>query len=181
MSNFKEICLNSTITNPYTILLDLMHQPEIPMHGPVHHILDGAALMTAIHNTGTPFNLKTALDELEVRGLLMPGGTCGKWGICGSASSVGAALAIINGTGPLTNSEYYNDNLKLTSRVLSKIAELGGPRCCKRNAFTALNISVDFVQERYGILLEKQKIECNFSNQNRECIKELCPYHKLSL
>ena len=63
------------------------------MHGPIHHIIDGAAFMTAMYNAGVKFNLDTALDELANRGSDMPGATCGKWGMCGSASSVGAALA----------------------------------------------------------------------------------------
>lgn len=177
MSGLKEICLGTESTNPYAILLDLMHQPEIPMHGPVHHILDGAAFMTAMHNAGTAFDLDAALDELSARGAQMPGATCGKWGVCGAASSVGAALAVMHGTGPLSDSEYYRDNLRLTSRVLANIAEIGGPRCCKRNGFAALDTAVAFVKERYGIQLEKQAVMCPFSGKNPQCIGARCPYH----
>ena len=35
-------------------------------------------------------------------GLRMPGAMCGLWGICGAITSIGAALAIIDGTGPLS-------------------------------------------------------------------------------
>jgi hypothetical protein len=178
MSNYKEICLQSDSTNPYEILLKLMRQPDVPMHGPVHHILDGAAFMTAMYNAVAEFDLDAALDELAVRGAQMPGATCGKWGVCGAASSVGAALAIIHGTGPLTDSEYYQDNLRLTSRILAKIGERGGPRCCKRNGFTALDTAVEFVEERYSIRLEQQKTECCFSQNNPQCIEQRCPYHK---
>lgn len=178
MSSFKEICLRTNSTNPYEILLELMRQPETPMHGPVHHILDGAAFMTAMHNAGAEFGLDAALDELAARGAQMPGATCGKWGVCGAAASVGAALAIIHGTGPLSDSEYYQDNLRLTSRILARIAEHGGPRCCKRNGFTAIDTACDFVRERYGMELKTQKIKCDFSAKNAQCIGARCPYHK---
>ena len=100
MNSIKEICMKETNSNPFFIWKNLISIPDIPMHGPVHHIIDGAAFMTALHNAGVEFNLSKALDELAVRGSAMPGATCGKWGMCGSASSVGAALAIIHETGP---------------------------------------------------------------------------------
>lgn len=178
MNTIKEICLNEMGKNPYKILLKLMNIPTTPMHGPIHHLLDGAAFMTAMHNAGVEFDLSAGLDELFERGASMPGATCGKWGVCGAASSVGAALAVIHGTGPLSDSEFYKDNLRLTSRVLEKIAEIGGPRCCKRNGFTAIETAADFVKERYSVELEKSGFECGFSQSNQQCIGERCPFHK---
>lgn len=177
MNRIMEICLRSESRNPYAILLELMRLPETPMHGPVHHILDGAAFLTAMHNAGADIDLGAALSELAQRGAQMPGATCGKWGVCGAASSVGAALAILHGTGPLSDSEYYQDNLRLTSRVLAQIAARGGPRCCKRNGFTALEEAAAFVRERYGTSLEMPRITCTFSAKNPQCIAARCPYH----
>lgn len=177
MNHIKEMCLKETGKNPYEIATHLMQDAEIPMHGPIHHILDGAAFLTALHNAGAAFDLGAALDELTARGSLMPGATCGKWGVCGSASSLGAALAIVHGTGPLSDCDFYRDNLYLTSRILERLAALGGPRCCKRNGFTAIDTAIDFVFEKYGIALEKSDIVCGFYPQNQQCIKERCPYH----
>jgi len=178
MNLVKTLCLSEKSRNPYRILNKLMRIQGIPMHGPVHHFLDGAAFMTAVHNAGVVFDLETALDELSERSTMMPGATCGKWGMCGSASSVGAALAIIHGTGPLSGNEFYKDNLRLTSAVLGRIAELGGPRCCKRNGFTAIDTAVDFVRERYGTDLEKSDFICDYSGMNQQCIGKNCPFHK---
>ena len=69
-----------------------------------------------MHNAGVTFDFSKALDELEVRGKKMPGATCGQWGICGSSASVGAALAIIHQTTPLSDNEYYKDNLDVYKR-----------------------------------------------------------------
>lgn len=173
----KEKCLNSRETNPIKLVIMLMKNDGIPIHGPIHHILDGAALLTAIHNVGVEFDLNNALDELIERGTKMPGAACGKWGMCGSASSVGAALAILHGTGPLSNNEDYKNNLRLVSKALGKIAEIGGPRCCKRNAFLSIGTAVDFIDEKYGITLPKSKIKCEFSVENQQCIKGNCPFY----
>lgn len=177
ISRIKEICLQETKTNPIAIAIHMMKDPYINIHGPEHHILDGAALLTAVYNKQKDFDLSEALDELEKRGRKMPGATCGQWGICGSCASIGAALAIMHGTGPLSDNEYYKDNLRLTSRALDKIADIGGPRCCKRNAFLSLLTAIDFLKERYGIELESQDVVCEFSHLNQQCIGERCPFH----
>ncbi len=177
IQRLKEICLQETSLDPIFIAKKMMHEDMIHMHGPEHHILDGAAFLTALHNAGVEFDLSKAFDQLVERGLKMPGATCGQWGICGSSASIGAALAIIHETGPLSDNEYYKDNLRLTSQALSKIGEIGGPRCCKRNAFLSLSTAVIFVKEKYGITLESHPIVCEFSGCNKQCIHERCPFH----
>ena len=178
MNQIKEICLKEKSKNPYMICRKLIKFSNVPMHGPIHHIIDGAAFMTAMYNAGVKFNLDTALDELANRGSDMPGATCGKWGMCGSASSVGAALAIIHETGPLSSNEYYKHNLQLVSNVLLKVSEIGGPRCCKRNGFLAIKTAAEFVSKTYGIDLECDNFSCDFSNKNAQCIKTRCPFYR---
>lgn len=178
ISEIKALCLEETSQNPIDIVQKLMNIQGISMHGPEHHVIDGAALLTAVYHAGASFNLEEALNELADRAAKMPGATCGQWGICGSASSLGAALAIIHGTGPLSNNEYYKDNMRLTSRILERIGEVGGPRCCKRNAFIALTTAVNFLRERYGMTLECTDVQCDYSQMNKQCIHSRCPFHK---
>lgn len=177
MELIKKICLNTNSINPIEIILDLMNNQEVNIHGPIHHILDGAAFITAMYNATHSFDLKHALDEMEERGKLMPGATCGKWGICGSCSSIGAALAIIHETGPLSNNEYYKHNMELVSQSLMNIASIGGPRCCKRNAYISLKSAIKYVKDIYGIELEDQDVKCAYSHKNMQCIKERCPFY----
>lgn len=174
----KEECLKSTTKNPIELINDLMKKEYISIHGPEHHVLDGACFLTAMHHAGVVFDLDHALDEMIERGQKMPGATCGKWGMCGSSASIGAALAIIHETGPLSDNQYYKDNLNYVSKALSKIAQTGGPRCCKRNAFFSLMTAIDFVQETYGVELMKQEIKCEFSHLNQQCIGIKCPFYK---
>ena len=174
----KNICLNTKSQNPIEIAMNIMDHEEINIHGPEHHVLDGAALLTALYTHNPSFNLEEALDELIERGKLMPGATCGKWGVCGSVSSVGAALSIIHHTGPLSNDDYYKDHMELTSKILDKMSQIGGPRCCKRNAFISLSTAVDFIKDKYDIHLSSQDITCHYMSKNKQCISTRCPFFK---
>ncbi len=172
----KEDCLKSEQRNPLELLIEIMHKDYIRIHGPEHHVLDGACFLTALHNQGIDFNLEEALDEMISRGNRMPGAICGQWGVCGSTASLGAALAIVHGTGPLSDDEYYKDNMRYTSRVLGKMAEIGGPRCCKRNAYLSIKTMIEFVKDRYGIEMVDMVVRCEFSKENQQCIGSRCPY-----
>lgn len=173
----KAACLAAATPDPIELITSIMQKEYIPIHGPVHHILDGACFMTALHNAGLEFDLSAALDEMIVREQKMPGATCGQWGMCGSASSIGAALSIVHGTGPLSSNSYYQDNLRYVAKALTSLAEVGGPRCCKRNAFLSLYAAIDFVKEIYGITLPKREIRCDFFPKNQQCIHARCPFY----
>lgn len=173
----KSECLNSHEKNPTELVIRIMQKDYISIHGPEHHVLDGSCFLTALHNAGLDFDLEAALDEMIERGKKMPGATCGQWGMCGSAASVGAALAILHETGPLSSNQYYKDNLSYVSQALAKIAEIGGPRCCKRNAFLSLQTAAGFVERRYNIQMPQGKVKCIFSSRNKQCIMSKCPFY----
>lgn len=177
-NKLKEQLLNEKSKNPIVIFTSLVNKDEIPMHGPIHHFIDGATILTAIHNVQNDFDLSEALDELFNRAETMPGAICGNWGVCGSASSVGAALSILHKSGPLSSDEHYKNHMELVSRILHKISEVGGPRCCKRNAYISLSTTIQFLKEKYNIDLEISDIKCDFSNKNNQCIGAKCPYNK---
>ena len=48
------ICKESTEKNPIVIFNRIVKNEEvlIPVHGPIHHVVDGAAFMTAFFNAG---------------------------------------------------------------------------------------------------------------------------------
>ena len=172
----KKELLNIKSNNPIKIIEELMNKAYINMHGPEHHFLDGAALLTACKNAGADFNLITALDELSNRSIKMPGAMCGYWGVCGSSTSIGAALSIIHQTTPISSNSFYKDNMEFTSKVIGKQSVIGGPRCCKRNAFISLSTATTFIKEKYNIDLEESTVICNYSNKNKQCIGINCPF-----
>lgn len=171
----KEICANSNSKNPIEITEEIMNKSFIHMHGPEHHILVGSALLTAYKNSGGNIDLKKSLEEMEKRGKQVPGGTCGFWGACGASISLGIFISIITGATPLTNNPWKLSNLA-TSKALEKVSEIGGPRCCKRNSFIAIETAINFVEENMGIKMEKESIKCKFKEKNNQCIKNRCPY-----
>lgn len=173
----KALCLHSQSKNPSAIAQELMKHDFIHMHGPEHHVLVGAALLTAYKNAGGEIELAKALEEMEVRGKSVPGGACGFWGCCGAAVSAGMFISIISGATPLSEGPWGKANL-MTAAALAKIGEIGGPRCCKRNTFLAIDAAVDFVKTHFNVAMEKEAKGnvCTFHKRNAQCLKERCPF-----
>ena len=174
----KEEILKSKSKNPIEIVKSIMHKDFINIHGPEHHFLDGASFLVAYKNSGGQIDINNAIDVLAERTIKMPGAMCGFWGVCGSVASVGAVLSIIHETGPLTSNDYYKDNMEYTSSVIQKMSEIGGLRCCKRNAFLSLTNAVKFVEIKYGIKMDIEEVKCEFSSWNKQCIERKCPFYK---
>lgn len=175
--NIEKVALESSSTDPIEIAIDMMKMECVSMHGPEHHFLDGSAFLVAYKNAGGDIDLKKCLNELKKRSLLMPGAMCGYWGVCGSVSSVGSALSIIHSVSPVSDSQYYKDDMEFSSLVLKKMSKIGGPRCCKRNAFLSLFVGANFAKEKYGISMKLPKtIGCEFVKYNSQCIFAHCPF-----
>lgn len=176
--NILTACLQENSRNPVELFQKIASRDYIRIHGPEHHVLDGAVILTAFYHAGGTIDLKQSLEELARRGLQMPGAICGQWGVCGAVSSIGAALSIIDGTGPLTTDDTWGKHMRFTSKALEALAEVGGPRCCKRDAFLTFQKAIDFIDENYGIKLEKSDIKCGYGSENQQCIKSRCPFYK---
>lgn len=173
----REVCSKTDSRNPIAIMKEIIQSPYIYMHGPEHHVLVGAALLAAYKNSGGNIDLEWALTEMENRGKQVPGGICGMWGTCGAAVSTGIFISLITGASPLSGKEWGLCN-EMTSRGLGAIAETGGPRCCKRDSYTAMLQAVEFVEEKFGIRMElPKKVVCGQWDRNSQCLKEKCPYH----
>ena len=101
MDSIFGVCLAETSTDPVAILRQMMDMPFCHMHGPEHHVMVGAALLTAYRNAGGQLDLEKALREMYSRGKEVPGGACGFWGACGAGISAGQFLAIATESTPL--------------------------------------------------------------------------------
>lgn len=171
-----EICSENSSKNPFEILDTLMKQEFCHMHGPEHHILVGASILTAYKNAGGIINLEEALTEMINRAKQVPGGSCGYWGACGAAISSGIAISIITKSTPLTTREFQLSNM-MTSQALNKIAIHGGPRCCKRDSYLSLQTAIEFIRQNLNIILEDSEITCTYYMQNNQCKKDECPFY----
>lgn len=170
-------CRTTKSRNPIEIMQKIMADPYIYMHGPEHHVMAGAALLAAYHNSGGEVDLDWALAEMKERGGQVPGGVCGFWGCCGAGVSTGIYMSIITKATPLSGKSWGLSN-RMTSRALNAIGEIGGPRCCKRDTFTAVKEAVQMTKEELGIEMElPEKIECGFHVENQQCLRGRCPCH----
>ena len=120
------LCLQESSKNPVEILEKMMAMPFCHMHGPEHHVMVGAALLTAYKNAGGRLDLPKALGEMMNRGKKVPGGACGFWGACGAGISSGMFVSIASGSTPLSVEPFALSH-KMTSKFLEAIGEIGGP------------------------------------------------------
>lgn len=175
-AEFLPLLLNTPEKDPVKILQRLMALKSVHMHGPEHHILVPAALLTAYKNCGGEIDLGPSLKEAFMRGKQVPGGACGNWGMCGAASGAGIFASIVYGSTPL-NKEAWPKPILLTSRCLERISDVGGPRCCKRTAYISIQTAVDFSGEFFKVSMPRNKIQCHYTNLNKECIRTSCPFY----
>ena len=179
MDAMVSVCLNEKTKDPIDIVEKLMSQKFCHMHGPEHHTMVGAALLTAYRNAGGEVDLEKRLMAMLQRGKQIPGGVCGFWGACGAGISTGIFVSLITGASPLATEAWGLSNL-MTSKALGAIGEIGGPRCCKRDSYLAILSAVDFAKEHFGVEMEKHEVICGHCGENNQCIGKRCPFHPVN-
>jgi hypothetical protein len=174
----EQFCRTTPIKDPFLIAATLMKNPRINAHGPEHHFLVPAALLAAWYNRHVnPFLKDAAIIKARRRAEEIKGGICGTLGACGAAIGTGIFISLITGATPLSKEEWRLANL-MTSEALEVIAKNGGPRCCKRNSFLAINKAIDFLKTNFATELPKEKkIICEFTFLNPECLGEECCFY----
>ncbi|MBW4874600.1 MAG: SAM-dependent methyltransferase, partial [Paeniclostridium sp.] len=109
------------------------------------------------------------------------GGFCGFYGACGAGVGCGIYTSLIQESGPMNKEEWGLCNL-MTSKSLENISKYGGPRCCKRDSFTAIETAIDFTKEYLNVELDKTPdLKCNFNNLNKECLHTKCKFYNESI
>jgi hypothetical protein len=171
----RDVLSTTTLTDPAAILEKVMAHPSVPMHGPEHHAMVPAIIVTAVKNSGYPVP-EGAVEKALERGSKVPGGWCGFYGACGAAIGVGIAVSVLTGATPITGKTRSLAN-EATAFALGKMAD-GGPRCCKRASRKALEAAIEFLKTRMDIKLsESPQVKCQYVGRNRECIREACAYY----
>jgi len=178
----KDFCLTTKMEDPLEMAVEIMKHPYIKMHGPEHHFVVPAVLLTSYYiykkeRQKLPDKLEIALKRAK----LVPGGFCGTHGNCGAAVGTGIFISIISGATSVSHEEWQNANL-LTAKTLYEIALMGGPRCCKRDSFIAIIQTVKFLKEKFYISLPiNEEVKCSFRKFNKECIVDKCKFFNKKL
>ena len=172
----EQYCNQTSETDPVEMAITLMHHPSISMHGPEHHFLVPAVLLAATDHLYGVENLPVKLKQARKRAEGVRGGSCGTCGNCGAAVGTGIYISLLTGATPISKREWQLSN-RMTAESLLTIAEHGGPRCCKRNTYLALQTAQRFARQ-FGVEFpEHGPIRCTFSDMNKECLKEECPFY----
>jgi hypothetical protein len=173
-----QFCRNTNLTDPIQMAEMIMSHPGFNMHGPEHHFLVPAVLIAAYYNLRSEPQLKKEkLLLARQRSEKIPGGFCGSHGNCGAGVGTGIFFSIITGTTPLSGKTWKLSNL-LTGTCLVEIAKKGGPRCCKRDTFTAIQHTLNFIKENLDVTIPaRQDIKCKFHAANRQCLRAQCEYY----
>ena len=108
----------------------------------------------------------------------MPGGFCGYSGCCGAAVGVGIFWSIVTDSSPMSGAS-WGIIQRATAQTLMEMAETGGPRCCKRKTITALRFMKSYLLRQMSLEIDlPEKIKCEFSRFNKECLESDCPYYE---
>lgn len=173
----EKFCRKTELTDPLVIANHLMDNRKVKMHGPEHHFLVPAALLAAYYNKLEMPNMRNDMVQIaRMRAQMVPGGFCGSHGNCGAAVGTGIFISLITRSSPLAEEEWKLSNM-MTATSLFKIAESGGPRCCKRDSFIAIEEASLYLEKHLDLKLDTQSgIKCHFDERNRQCTGPDCAY-----
>jgi len=177
----ERFCLSTNEKDPVKLAKTIFMLPEIKMHGQEHHFIVPAVLLTSYFNTFPDENRKTEyLKAAKSRSQKMPAGKCGYMGTCGAAIGTGIFMSLIACSNPTAGIEWQLANL-LTADTLKRIALVGGPRCCKRDSYIAIDESVKFLKQKFNKNLgSTTEICCDFSYSNTDCLEDGCAFNKIN-
>jgi hypothetical protein len=131
----KNVCLNSKKSDMVELMQTIRSHPLFYMHGPEHHSMVPAVILTALKNSGYPVSNEEINTAIE-RGKTVCGGACAFLGACGAAIGAGIAVSLVLKADPY-DGEKRQAVQQATQSVLAKIASYKAPRCCQRDSWLA--------------------------------------------
>lgn len=177
VDGIEQVCLASDECDPTALAVAAMRHPKVKMHGPEHHFLAPAVLVSAWCNLTGQHNRKPGLlAEARQRSEPVLGGFCGFQGACGAGVGVGIFASMVTKASPVKGTERCL-SMRATSEALQVIGHTDAPRCCKRDTFLGLLSAAQFARKHLGIEFPIGKIRCEFSAMNRECIGDACLFN----
>ena len=172
----EQFCIQSDSTDPMAMAVTLMSHPALHMHGPEHHFLVPAVLLAAYYNQRQPEEKAAKIRQARKRAEKVLGGFCGFYGSCGAGVGAGIFISLVTNATPLSKLEWKLSN-RMTAECLLTIAEHGGPRCCKRDTYLAVQTAQSFLKDHFDTSIgTDEPIRCRFSAFNKECLQQECPF-----
>jgi hypothetical protein len=103
MDIIEKYCLHAESFNPVEIANTIMAHPSVKMHGPEHHFLLPAVMLSVYYRiTDNKTVLASKLITARKRSEMIPGGFCGSHGNCGAGVGSGIFVSLIAEATPLS-------------------------------------------------------------------------------
>ena len=170
----ERACLHSTSGHPMELVELILHHPALHAYGDEHHTLAAPVILAALRNRGVPGVTDECIRLSMARLKGIPISVCGTRGDCGAAASTGTVISILRGATPFSD-EARTEALRVTAQTLLRIADRGGPRCCKQSVFEAIRCTWERLQGEYN-LKALPPHSCTFAGQLKDCKAARCPY-----
>ncbi len=170
----RSICAAATETDMVELMVRLRAHPAVAVHGPEHHVLVPAVIVTAARNAGLELD-GGHLDTAITRGRTIAGGACAFMGACGAAIGVGAGFSTVLGATPYQG-ERRQLVQQLVGRALARVAAFPAARCCQRDCWLALQEATASSEDVLGVHLPAAApLVCSQLAENSECLGAGCP------
>jgi len=172
---YMEMIRSSEEKDPMALMVAAMKIAGVHMHGPEHHVMLPAVMLTCYKNCGGDIDYFVAMKEAFRRANQVPGGACGYMGTCGASTGAGIYACLVLRSSPV-NGDVWSKPALLTSACLGRLGECVGCRCCKRSSFICIEEAVKWTKEHTGIDIPISSAVCDFYENNRECVFAECPF-----
>jgi hypothetical protein len=169
----QKVCLHTREADPMALMQTMRSHPHFRIHGPEHHSMVPAVILTALKNGGYSITNEQIITAIQ-RGQTIGGGSCAFLGACGAAIGVGIAVSLLLAATPYDGDKRQTAQIA-TQTTLGRIASFNAPRCCQRDSWLALKEASILLQEWTGQSLTVDLITCEQFPENKECIHEQCP------
>jgi MoaA/NifB/PqqE/SkfB family radical SAM enzyme/SAM-dependent methyltransferase len=172
----RHVCLKSREPDAVALMQLIRSHPRFRIHGPEHHSLVPAVILTALRNAGNDITDEQIITGIQ-RGQTIAGGACAFLGACGAAVGVGIAASVLLASNPYDGDKRQTVQ-QATQKALADIASLNAPRCCQRDSWLALRAASRILIKETGKNLPfVHPIVCKQVSKNKECILDRCPLY----
>jgi MoaA/NifB/PqqE/SkfB family radical SAM enzyme/SAM-dependent methyltransferase len=170
----RSICRATEERDMVALLRLLRDHPAVPVHGPEHHALVPAVVVTAARNAGLPLD-DSHLETALARGRTVAGGACAFLGVCGAATGIATGFSVILGVNPYRGEQRQAVQLA-AGRALARISAYAAARCCQRDCWLALQEASSSSLALLGVHLPAEApLSCRQLAGNADCLGASCP------
>jgi len=170
----ERTCLASDLKDPLELAELILKHPAFPPYGAEHHLLAAPVLLASLRNRGLAGVSDASIRQAIARLQDIPELICATRGDCGAAASAGTVVSILR-KATIRSDEERSAALRATAAALVRIADHGGPRCCRQSVFDTIHAT----WERLQVELHLEPLSaraCERTEALKDCKTMRCSY-----